>query len=266
MTPITLALGLLCAAPSDEAARIVEQAIQAHSGPEDGNALVKIARSVTYHEKGTESFTAELNLGPLGRLRVTQGEKGAVDYTARRVTVYGDHGRQWEETTVGQGAAAVRTVLVADGKNSWMSADGKVRALSAAELRDLDDANYVPEVCRLKCLRDRARFRLEVVAGATVGDEACAGVRVSSRGRNDIILYFGEKSHLLLKGVWRGRAIDDREREVVEIVSDYKKFGGLPVPMRLRTTVDGDFSVEEQCIESVEFVSAEVAGKLFKKP
>src|SRR5262249_2306647 len=69
---------------------------------------------------------------------------------------------------------------------------------------------------------------------AEVEGKAVVGVRVSSKGHEDISLYFDKKTYLLTKTVFRATEKNGNEANDERIVAEYTKDkNGVPVPKKV---------------------------------
>jgi hypothetical protein len=87
-------------------------------------------------------------------------------------------------------------------------------------------------------LKKDPSLRLAPLPEAKVNGEPAAGVKVSSKGRPDVKLYFDKKSHLLVKA--ERQAAEAGETALhEETYGGYKEFDGLKLPTKVMRSVGG---------------------------
>src|SRR5262249_16961412 len=107
-------------------------------------------------------------------------------------------------------------------------------------------------------------YQLSVLAEAMVHDRPAVGVNVSSRGHEDVKLYFDKESGLLVKRVQR---LDDGMGDKVtqeELFSDYQETDKVKLPRKYVPFADGKRSAEGQ-VPEVQFLDR-IADTEFDKP
>jgi len=84
-----------------------------------------------------------------------------------------------------------------------------------------------------------------------VEGKAAVGVRVASKGRKDISLYFNKETGLLAKV--EHRTIDPMNgNEITEerIITEYTKTDGVPTPKKVTVNHDGNKYMEVEILET----------------
>jgi hypothetical protein len=126
-----------------------------------------------------------------------------------------------------------RVVNVLDGKRGWVKPAGAseqdVRACTPAQLRELQEGCYITWVTKLVPLKGR-EFTLALTGEEKVLSEPALGVRVSSRGRRDVTLFFDKESRLLVKTETRATAGTGKEGKVETFLRLHKDFHGVKRP------------------------------------
>jgi hypothetical protein len=196
------------AAGPEEARDVIEQAIRAQGGPA---ALERTARMVRTAKGRLSSFGADS------------------PFTNEIVAELPDRCR-WTFHLELKDGQKLRVLLVIDKDKGWRASGGVAKELGKEELDDLREEAYAAWVSTLLPLRDQ-RFTLSPLPEADVEGRKAAGVRVSSKARGDVQLYFDKQTHLLLKVARQAREAGlDTLKEYR--FSDYKDFDGVKLPTR----------------------------------
>lgn len=134
--------------------------------------------------------------------------------------------------------------------------------LSVEELNDFRSDAYAYWVSTLTTLND-VETRLSAGGTAKVGDKPVIGLRVSRRPWPEVTLYFDEKTGLLRKMTYRSRDAGVSTTKEM-IYDDHKDFGGLMLPTKQTTIVQGR---EHYNWTDMEYAMPEkIEPKLFEKP
>src|SRR5262249_31010971 len=119
-------------------------------------------------------------------------------------------------------------------------------------------------VATLVPLKDKS-YTLSTLGETKVGDRPALGVRVSSKGRRDVNLYFDKDTNLLVKSEMRGK--DDQAKMAMNqetFVSNYKDVGGVKEAMKFRMKRDGQPYLDAEIEDIRRQEKAE--DSLFAKP
>jgi hypothetical protein len=248
---LALAVGFVIAvgapARADEAdakaARaLVDQAIKAHGGAE---AISKFGASTakfkgTFHGMG-------MNLPMTGDLFANGPDQFKVDIT------------------VEAGGMTIPIVNVIDGDKGWAKVADQVVELNPDQLAEARDQAYAGWVVTLAPLVKGKDFTLATAGEVLVDDKPALGVKVSSKGRGDVTLYFDKASHLLVK--YESRVKDEGTgQEVTEeaFPTDYKEVQGTKQAMKFKTLRDGKLYLEGEMTEIT--LSDKLDAGTFAKP
>jgi hypothetical protein len=108
-------------------------------------------------------------------------------------------------------------------------------------------------------------FTLTLLDEIKVNGRAAFGVKVASKGHDDVRLYFDKAGGLLVKIDWKGVKPDLQEVLTESILSDYKVVkGGGKYPMKALILVDGKKYTD---LEIVEFEPLEkIDDAVFAEP
>lgn len=126
-----------------------------------------------------------------------------------------------------------RIINVLDGKRGWikMAGDGKqdTQECTPAQLLELQESAYVNWLTTLLPLKGQG-FTLTLADEEKDQDRTVIGVRVSSRGRRDVTLFFDKETRLLVKTETRATAGTGVEGKVVTLLRRHKEFQGVQRP------------------------------------
>ncbi len=187
---------------ADDPRAIVERAVNALGGPE----LVKLQVASRGKVKGKLHvgrgvpdivFDGEVLSQPDGRMRLTQ----RIERDGRKIEV----------------------ITGIDGPRSWRSVDGTVTDFSPEELREVSQYAYREKVTGLvDLLTDKAFTLTTLDEPATVAGRPAVAVKVSSKGQEDVILYFDRETGLRVKCRYKTKAKgEDREAWHETTLADY---------------------------------------------
>jgi hypothetical protein len=137
---------------------------------------------------------------------------------------------KWVAEVQGGGRTAPY-VITLNGLRGWMVPPGGTQTdLSQAMYESLVDETYFTWVTTLIPLKERA-VTLSLLPDDKVDGRPARGVKVTARGRGEVILYFDAASDLLVKGVFKVREAGlEVTRE--SVFSDHRRFEGLMLPTR----------------------------------
>ena len=226
---------------ADNAKAIIEKAIKA-AGSEEKFTKLKAAtmkfKGIIHQPDMNISFTGEI---------VSQG----ADQT--RVVIQADVNGQ---------AFTITEVLNRD--KGWKKEQDAAKEMSADELKEAQNGANENWVASLVPLKDKA-YTLAALGEIKVDDRPALGVRVSSKGRRDVNLYFDQESHLLVKSEMRVKD-ETTEMEVNQetFYGDYKEVAGIKEAMKFVIKRDGKPFLNAE----VEEIRREqkVEDSLFAKP
>lgn len=134
---------------------------------------------------------------------------------------------------------------VLNGKKGWSKILDMVKDLDKDQQEEVEEQLHVIRATQLVDLKGKD-FKLAPLGDAKVGDMAVVGVRVSSKGRRDVNLYFGKDSALLLKieTLVKDSMQGNKEFTQETIYDNYKQVQGKFVPMKLAIRRDGKLFVD----------------------
>jgi hypothetical protein len=240
----TLVLTVALPLPADDAdaaKAIIDKAVKA-SGSEE--KLTKL-RSATIKIKGTVHhldmdipFTGEITTqGPDQSRVVIQAKINAQNFT-------------------------ITEILNRD--KGWKKDDNGTQEMTADELKEAQEGANESWVATLVPLKDKA-YTLSTLGETKVGDRPALGVRVSSKGRRDVNLYFDKDTNLLVKSEMRVKDEQARmEMNQETFFSDYKDVSGVKEAMKFSIKRDGQPYLDAE-IEDIRR-QEKVEDSVFAKP
>jgi hypothetical protein len=146
------------------------------------------------------------------------------------------------------GDEAFRLVHVLNRDKGWVKLNDDTEKLNKEDLAEAREEAYAGWVATLVPLKDKA-FTLSPLGEIKVGKRPALGVKVSSKGHQDIDLYFDKATHFLVKTV--AQVKDDNGQEVTEetFLSDYKKVQGTRQAMKFTIKRGGKLYLEAEVTE-----------------
>jgi len=137
-----------------------------------------------------------------------------------------------------------------DGATAWLNADGKDVSAMFDKLTDLmKEQAYILEATRLSKLKDK-NYELSSLGETKVQDKSAVGVRVASKGHNDLNLFFDKESGLLVKVEYRTFDLNTKQEVNEErIITEYQDKDGLKVPKKAIVNRDGKKYIEAEVLE-----------------
>ena len=212
-----LALAFAGALRADEPREIIDRAIKAAGGEEK---LAKF-KCHTWSAKGKYYGMGE-----------------GLDYTAEYAVQFPDKIK-----------VEIKNVftLVLNGDKGWMKMGDDAKEMEADQLAEQKEQQYAGYLTTLLPLRDKA-FTLTSLGEVKAGDRPAVGVKVSSKGHQDVNLYFDKETNLLAKGEWNVKAQEQGGKEVMQetLYGDYKDVEGAKIPMKIMINREGKKFVEAE--------------------
>jgi hypothetical protein len=240
---LVLAGAGLAPAQTDEARAIIERAVQAHGGEERlaQNRAEKVRmRGTLYVPRGAYPFDAEVT----------------AQLPAQMKTVMEIRDREGHTRTLVHLVNAGRMTTFVDGKREPKT--------DPAALQDMAAALQLQRAYRLvPLLRDRS-FELAPLGEIKVNDRPALGVRVTSRGKPELRLFFDKELGLLVK---TETLLDDGAGKQVrheQYVGDYKDVEGWKRFFKMAAYKAGKKIMEAEVV-SVKYLDR-IDNSEFTKP
>jgi hypothetical protein len=163
------------------------------------------------------------------------------------------------ELQVGPAKLAMTQVL--DGDKAWSQLDGETEELTGERLVEQQARAHQQHLIALTPLVKDKRHTLSRLGEIKVAERPALGVRVETKGRHDVNLYFDKDSALLVKAERRALDLNQKEVQLETFYSDYRDFDGINQPLKRISTQDGKRYMElevidlsfEKAIEAREF-------------
>ena len=159
--------------------------------------------------------------------------------------------------------------IVFDGRQGWFRSGDNVVEMKDEQVKEQKHSQYAHGVTSLASLKKKG-FKYTVLPvtkdNAKVGEKAVVGVKVESKGRREITLYFDKKTHLLAKSAVEvfsreagGKLVD---QEI--LFDDYKEVDGEQFAHKITINHNGEPFIKSKIVEFKAVESLD--GKLFEKP
>lgn len=229
------------AGAQEEAASILQKAIQAHGGA-DKLAKQNAARA---RSRGT-----------------VEVEGMYVPFTAESAVQLPDQHKTRLQLNL-QGLS-LDLLQVLNGNQAWAGTPGQVKEIRGPLLEEMRESLYATRVQTLVPLLQDKAFTLAPVKPVTLAGRPAVGVKVVSPGHKDVTLYFDKENGLLLKS--ERRAFDGHGVEVFKetLYGDYKDVDGVKAATKVTTLHDGRKFMEGEVLE-LKFLD-KIAPSEFSRP
>jgi hypothetical protein len=210
-TTIIVLLAVSAARSGEEPQAIIARAVQAQGGA----ANLSRARAVQTKIKGTY-------YDPSVKESLVDGAKFVGELITQLPTQV--------KLSIDADAAGMRISLtsVLNGRKSWTRDFESSRADDPATFADFELSAYADHVSSLVPLLKDDSYRTSSAGESQVHEQSALAVKVASKGRPDITLYFDKVSGLLLKTEYRRRdPSTNQEVKREEFFSDYQEVNPL---------------------------------------
>jgi hypothetical protein len=236
-------VGLSPALAAEPSARdVIQKAIKAHGGEESYTKY----KAVQTRNKGT------LDLG------------GGIDFTQETSVQMPGQFKDVMQLTVNGTAITVTTVF--DKDKGWIKANGEYVEVKDKLLDALKEGLYRVKVLQLVTLLSDKDFELNVVGEAKVNDRPAVGVRVASKGHNDMTLYFDKEKGLFVKATYQGfDAMSEQQTKDEIVITEYQEINGRQVAKKTTFYRDDKKLMEAESVE-VKLLENKLDDSEFAKP
>jgi len=197
----------------DNPQAVLEKAIVAHGGERllKAKTLIRTAKGLIESFPMAVPFTGEahLNLPEQGRWTFDMDRNGQ----------------------------KLLVALVLNKDKGWRASGGAAKDLTKQELEDLRDEAHAAWLTTLLPIVQQ-RLDIAPLPDSKVAGESVAGIKVASKGRPDVRLYFDRRSGLLVKAEYKGK---EGDLDVVKeyLYSGYKDHEGVKLPMKVLVQSNG---------------------------
>jgi hypothetical protein len=156
------------------------------------------------------------------------------------------------------------TVAIFNGDRGWTVRDGRTEEMNRIEVLQARDLLHALRVSRLTGIPNDRDCQLTSLNPAMVDGRRALGVKVSSRGEKDVVLWIGQERKFVLK-LERDLQVDDkRSLKREELFSDFREVGGIVRAFKRTTIVDGKKFSESTSSEIRLY--PRIDEKVFAKP
>jgi hypothetical protein len=232
-------------------------AVSSGGGPDEARAII---------DKAIQARGGDAGLAKLGLVRI----KGTGKETGNGPEV----ALTWEQTA--QLPDRIKSVqslrfsgqmhsvtVVIDRDQGWFRSNDQTQEIPAKMLASMKEELYVNALELMLPLRGK-EYELSTLPETKVQGRPAVGVKVTSKGHEDVKLFFDKESGFLVK---RQRHMDSgMGRKVTEevVYSDYREAEKMQVPRKLIKLLDGK-KVSEHLVTEVQFLD-KIDDRVFAKP
>jgi hypothetical protein len=225
----------------------------------DEQVMMVIDRAITAHG-GAEKlgkFTAEITKAK-GLLYVGGGLFFSQEVQLQLPDQYRD------STILSIGGQDLPIIMVLNGDKGWVRANNETKDMDERMKTETLEGLYLARLTRLLALKDKG-LELTALGESKIEGRTALGIKVTTKGRRDVSLYFDKDTGLLLK-ISRTAYDFENSKEVPEerIFSDYGEVDGLRLARKFVVLRDGKKFMD------LEVLEARLPGKLdaevFAKP
>jgi hypothetical protein len=155
--------------------------------------------------------------------------------------------------------------IVLNGDKGWTKMGDETKAMTKEQLAQQKTEHRAGHLASVLPLKNKA-FQLEALDEIKVNKQPAVGVKVTRKGYPEVKLYFDKKTGLPVKLAFRGKAPEQKFKEVDQeyYYQDYKAVDGRQIPAKIVIKLDGKLFVEAK-IEDWES-KEKLDDKVFAKP
>src|SRR5262249_8374773 len=143
--------------------------------------------------------------------------------------------------------------------------NGMVMDMGEDIVKEIKEAIFLMQMGGLASLKDKEKFKLTPLGETKVNDKPAVGIKVESKGRRDVGLWFDKESGLFNK--IERRTMDfmaNQEVSEERIITAYRDIDGLKTAKKVTVMRDGKKFLEAE-VEEVKFLDKIDDGE-FAKP
>jgi len=155
-------------------------------------------------------------------------------------------------------------IQVINGEKAWRSENGQTQEAQGHNLTELQEDLYFQRVETLLPLIKDTGYILSPLDEIKVIDRPAVGIKVSSKGRRDINLYFDKETALLVKSEHYLTDLSGKELFRETIFSDYRDLDGSKQFMRMAIYQDSKKVFDAKLIE-IKFL-VKIDNSVFSRP
>ena len=207
-----------------------------------------IARAIKAHG-GEELLTKYKATTSKGKGKITLPGVGEVDITSESANMLPNKVKESMEIVVM--GMNIRILLLAIGETYSLEVGSMNIKLNDTQKEDLKETGYRLQLGKLVPLLKDKKYELSLIGDEMVEGKPTVGIRVASKGHNDVSLYFDKKTNLLAK--MECRVHDDTGNEISEerMITEYRKNNdGVPIPKKVLVKRDGKQFLDMEITET----------------
>jgi len=208
-----LALGTSLRAADDQPKDVIAKAIKAHGGEE----------MLTKNKAGSSK----------GKGKITIPGAGEVAFTQETTHMLPDKFKESLEFSINGQNISILTLV--NGDKTIVEANGAAVDLDDNTKETIKDVGHLLKIGKLVALATEKGYELSLIGEDKVEDKPAIGIRVVTKGKKDVNLYFDKKTNLLVKLEYRSTdPFTKNEINEERIIAEYGKTkDGLPVPKKV---------------------------------
>jgi len=208
-----LALGTSLRAADDQPKDVIAKAIKAHGGEE----------MLTKNKAGSSK----------GKGKITIPGVGEVAFTQETSHMLPDKFKESIEFSINGQNISILTLV--NGDKTIVEANGAAVDLDDNTKETIKDVGHLLKIGKLVALATDKGYELSLIGEDKVEDKPAIGIRVVTKGKKDVNLYFDKKTYLLVKLEYRSTdPFTKNEINEERIIAEYGKTkDGLPVPKKV---------------------------------
>ncbi|QVL34620.1 hypothetical protein KIH39_12135 [Telmatocola sphagniphila] len=134
----------------------------------------------------------------------------------------------------------VKSARIVDGKKGWTILGNEVKPMSEEQVASFRNSFYHKQVANtLLPLLDK-ECSLSKLGTVKIDDEPTTIVKATREGYPDLLLFFSDKTGLVVKSFMNEKnEVSGKEKKVEIFYSQFKDFGGFHMASRVKTIQDG---------------------------
>jgi hypothetical protein len=140
----------------------------------------------------------------------------------------------------------VTLVQILNGDKAMVTLDGQPQKVEPTAIAELRDTFALNRAMRLAPLLTERTYELAALGESKVGERPALGVKVTAKGRRELMLYFDKETNLLVKTehLLEGPEGKDTRQEV--FYGDFRDLGGYKRPLKIAAYRDGKKVMEAE--------------------
>jgi hypothetical protein len=138
---------------------------------------------------------------------------------------FDESGREWGRARINSPELKFDMTMAFNGKKGWLKANDVLKERTQHQSDSIRVNTYRVRVERLISLLDDPAFIFKATGEERINGRPALGVRVSRKGRPDVLLYFDKATHLLVKssGIYKEPDLGGKELQREIYFLDYRE-------------------------------------------